>query len=493
MIEVASSLGCLLGGVDMTNPSQKCLGIANGKIGPADSNGGVIGAMGGLIAQTFVPPGNTGSFVRYLSRDFGITKNAYAADAKTGFDQLNPFLPAWIAFRNLTYVLFIIIFIVIGFAIMLRVHIDPRTVMTIENQIPKIIIGLILVTFSYAIIGFMIDLMWVFIFLVFNAFSGIGHGLDLSSFDPSHLQGQNALEIANGLNTQGVVGQGGIFGIATTVTSSVIGIIFNFIGLGGLAGGILNNNILNHFITLISGAIGFFASTQAATAAATSTNIPILSGVFGAVGAAGTALAAMTGAEFLFRNILPNLIVFLIVSMAMVFALVRLWFTLIKAYVMILVVTVFSPFWILAGLLPGSKLSFTSLLREIGSNLISFPATIVMFLLGKTFIDLLNQAQGGFFVPPLIGRPGEPNTIGAIIGFGIILLTPDVVKMMRKALQAPEFDFAAIGAAVGVGIGAITGAPGGTAKMGRALEASKGMTGIRRIGEVIGYMQNPYH
>ena len=43
--------------------------------------------------------------------------------------------------------------------------------MTIQNQIPKIIISLILVTFSFAIAGFLIDLMWVSIYVVINLMS----------------------------------------------------------------------------------------------------------------------------------------------------------------------------------------------------------------------------------------------------------------------------------------------------------------------------------
>ena len=87
----------------------------------------------------------------------------------TGFDGLKPLLPLWTVFRNIVYILFVLVFVIIGVAIMLRLKIDPRTVMTIQNQIPKLIIGILLVTFSFSIAGFLIDIMYTSIYLIGGA------------------------------------------------------------------------------------------------------------------------------------------------------------------------------------------------------------------------------------------------------------------------------------------------------------------------------------
>jgi len=50
-----------------------------------------------------------------------------------------------------------------AFMIMFRVRISPQTVITVQSALPKIIFTLILITFSYAIAGFLIDLMYVVI------------------------------------------------------------------------------------------------------------------------------------------------------------------------------------------------------------------------------------------------------------------------------------------------------------------------------------------
>lgn len=439
MIEVTSSLSCLITGIDPINPNGKCLGVDSKthKIGYIEKGGGAIGVMGNLIAMTFTPPAHTRDYVNYLAGNFGLTKPTYAAvtdqgdqggggspqqkltGGGIGFQSLSPLTNIWVQFRNLTYLLFVLIFLIIGFAIMFRVHIDPRTVMTIENQIPKIIIGLILVTFSFAIAGLLIDLMWILIYLSINIFSSIPGVTVGDSFQK--VQGLNAMEVANNIS-------GGIFGIASTSSA----------GVGGFIAGLLNGPGGSILAAIMLGAAG--------------AGLGILGGGIGiAIGALiGGVVGGLTGSAAL--GLVGSVIAFLVIAIALLFSLIRLWFSLIKAYVMILIVIVFAPFWILAGLIPGSKLTFESWLREVGGNLIAFPVTIIMFLLGKTFIDIFSgPTANSAFVPPLIGNPGDTSAIGAIIGLGFILLSADAVKLSRAALKAPDFDFKAIFGAIGAG------------------------------------------
>ncbi|MGD8743965.1 MAG: hypothetical protein PVJ52_00025 [Candidatus Woesebacteria bacterium] len=80
-----------------------------------------------------------------------------------GFSALGPVQSAWRTFRDVSYGFFIIIIIVMAFMIMFRLKISPQTVITVQSALPKVILALILVTFSYAIAGFLIDLMYVII------------------------------------------------------------------------------------------------------------------------------------------------------------------------------------------------------------------------------------------------------------------------------------------------------------------------------------------
>jgi len=196
MIEVLSSLLCQVAGVDPINPTQSCLGvdIKTKKIGYVQGGGGALGVMSQGIAILYTPALHTGDYIRYLGQSFGIAKPAHAQGV--GFDALSPIIPLWTTFRNVSYLFFILIFIVIGVGIMLRSRIDPRTVMTIQNQIPKIIISLILITFSFAIAGFLIDLMYITIYIVYGLLATSGN---VSSLSPAVVQGQNVLQAAGSL------------------------------------------------------------------------------------------------------------------------------------------------------------------------------------------------------------------------------------------------------------------------------------------------------
>jgi hypothetical protein len=417
----------MLAGIDPINPAQKCLGINNGKIGPVDSSGGAIGAMGNLIAMSFPVSASTRDYVNYLASNFGIAEPAFAQ--ATGFDRLSPFIKLWAGFRDIVYLILVLVFVVIGFAIMLRVRIDPRTVMSIENQIPKIIVALVMVTFSFAIAGLMIDLMWVSIYLVISVFGNI-HPAILAK--DANFYGQNAIQA---------------FG--------------EFVGFGDVVLG-SSGSVGNIFLNLL-------------TINQDNGNIPILSGIFNAVDFVKNLAGGLVAG-------LASVFALLVVIFAVAYSLFRLWFTLIKAYVFILLDIVFAPFWILAGMMPGSKLSFDAWLRDLGSNLLAFPATIVLFLLARVFMDIFAQPGTNTSFIPLIGNPGAPGVMGSIIGLGFILFTPGIVETMRKVLNAPQIDLASIWKGVGVGVGRTM----GIVKTGQGILKAAGETEMTDIDPTTG-------
>lgn len=456
MIEVMSSLTCQLAGIDPINPKQSCLGAdtKTGKIGflPSPQTGGAIGFMGNMISVLYTPPLHTTDYFRDLASNFGISKKTYAQTTGTGFQSLTPLIGIWSAFRNIVYLFLVIIFVVIGLAIMLRVKIDPRTVMTIQNQIPKIIIGILAVTFSFAIAGFLIDMMWVLIYLIYGIFNGI-QGVDVSSLNPSSIQGQTALGVGGQIN--GSQGVEGIAGISSQVAGSVKDAILHLLAFDK------SLSFTNLFADTISGIVSMLVGIQLAQIPSFSIfgfSIPL-----GAVGGAVSIPVVFTATKAAIVNGLPYLIVFLIVFIALLTALVRLWFALLMAYVQILLAVVLAPFWIIGGIVPGSPISLSGWLKDISANLLAFPVTIAMFMLGKVFMDAFGcdakiqackDALTHNFVPPLIGNPGDPSLIGSLIGLGILLMTPNVVNMLKQMLKAPKTDMmGAIGASLGAGAG----------------------------------------
>lgn len=473
MIEVMSSLTCQIAGIDPINPKQSCLGadVKTGKIGflPSPKTGGAIGFMGNMISVLYTPPLHTSDYFQNLAQNFGITKKTYAAQSEggTGFQSLSPLMGIWTAFRNIVYLILVIVFVVIGLAIMLRVKIDPRTVMSIQNQIPKIIVGILAVTFSFAIAGFLIDMMWVLIYLIYGVFSGISPEIAniVTNLSPTSIQGKNVIDVVDKL----IPVSGGVFGIANNVATSSRALMTNILGispvplatfgnlfeaLSGLKFQSLGSILPNFLIDLISSGAGLFVGSSWAQLIADKS-------IFGWSIPTGTAagiiggFSAFLGAEEMLRFIIPYGIVFLIVSISLLVALFKLWFALIMAYVQILLSVVLAPFWIIGGIIPGSPISLGGWFKNMAANLLAFPATLAMFMLGKIFMDIFgNTSVVGVqkFTPPFIGDVGDPSLIGSLIGLGIILMTPNIVNLLKTALKAPKTDMG-IGAAIGAGTG----------------------------------------
>lgn len=120
-------------------------------------------------------PASGFQFFEYYRQKLGLATPVYAQGA--GYAGLGALIPYWTAFRNFAYILFTIGFVIAGFMIMFRMKISPQAVVTVQTVIPKIVIALILVTFSYAIVGFLLDIIWVISLLAINLIGGIADAL----------------------------------------------------------------------------------------------------------------------------------------------------------------------------------------------------------------------------------------------------------------------------------------------------------------------------
>ena len=130
---------------------------------------GVIPAMSEYIAYMYQKPASTQAYIADVFKSAKIIPPAQAQGI--GFGALDPILQTWKTFRNLAYLFFVLIFLVIGFMIMFRHKINGQTVVTIQQAIPNIIVALLFVTFSYAIGGLLIDAMYLVMYApIFRTF-----------------------------------------------------------------------------------------------------------------------------------------------------------------------------------------------------------------------------------------------------------------------------------------------------------------------------------
>lgn len=431
---------------------------------------GLLLSMAGLTASIYAnPPASGVQYLAYLGNKLNLTQPAYAQTG-TGFNAMKTtIMPLWMAFRDLAYGFFVIIFVVIGFAIMFRIKISPQAVVTIESALPKLIIALLLITFSYAIIGFLIDIMLVLSLLITSVFGPL----------TEQAGGAPLLELIHKLLPWNIAISLAIlpdFVEGAIILTAVGVIIMALLGSG------------------IGAGVGAIASIWT-----------------------GPGAGAMAGIGALAGSILLPLIFIIF----LVIIILRCLWTLLKAFINVVLATIFAPFIILVGALPGSN-AISSWFRNILANIAVMPVMLTMFLLAS-FFSVVGLAQlvepisniadvaeallplavfdFNLFLNILMSLAAQ-NLVFSIypfVGLGILFLAPKTADIIQSFLAGKPFAYGTaigetfapfayplkiakagiekkVGEEIGEGVGPVVSGLGGRLKRGIGLRGAPGET-----------------
>lgn len=355
--------------------------------------------VGNVISSLGQSPVSFSAYVRDVKENFVLVPKAEAQQAGFGFNQLNPALNMWKVFRNLSYGLMVFVIIAFAFMIMFRVKISPQAVITVQSSLPKIAITLILVTFSYAIAGLMIDLMYV----VMGLLSGI---------------------------------------FAANFSTQSWATIFETLAVKR---GIFEMLMSYWWMFLASSILSIFSSA------------------------------------------LPAGLLLMILSFISI--LVLLWYSikviilLIKTYIQIMLLVIFSPIIILAGAL-SPQAGFGSWFKSMLSNLAVYPVVATLFVIAIVFartalpewwpafltpLDVKDFTTGGqTWTPPMTTfgtGSGGTNLLWILVSYGIIVMIPKVTEIIQGFMSGKGFDYGtAIGETAGYIKGAVNSAPAARAE-----------------------------
>ena len=336
---------------------------------------GAIGATSSMIAGLYRnPPASGVVYVADVMKRFNVVGPVYAQTG-TGYDALSPILPVWKAFRNFAYAFFAMVFIAIGLAVMFRMKLDPRTTLTIQSAIPRIIVGLLLLSFSYAIAGLLIDLMYVMIALLGVIFGEVPNFLSAKQIQDEFLNGGFAQVIGKVFATLG-----GGFNLASGAALGVAG--------------------------LVTAGLSFMISP------------------LGWVTALGAGLP---------------LLIMLVIILLLLF---RLFIELMRAYIIIIILIVLAPLQIAFGTIPGMP-GFGSWFKNIMANILIFPGVAFVLLLAQVMVGIAGEAGDKLWVPPMIaGNILGVNAVPLLIGFGFMLIAPQVPQAIRTMFGIRGLGFA---------------------------------------------------
>lgn len=320
------------------------------------------------------PPASAVAWTQQMLANAGLAKPAYAQGI--GFAALTPFFPLWQATRNIAYSLLIVVMIVIGFMLIFRTQIDAHTVISLQAALPKIVLSILMITFSYPIVGLLIDMMYLAIAIVISVF--------LQGMPGNVLSGYNMQQWQSSMMT------GGFWTLWSTVWGAGLRSIDDFGKFWAIGAGSVG----------IGGLIGWL------------------------IGASTIGLGIAIGAA------VPVGILLLLLGLGLLFVFIRLLMLLANAYIQVIISLILGPLILLNEAIPGHS-AFKDWLFNIMANLSVFPAT-VMVLMFATF--LTTSGAGGAWSPPFLPNAAGAGQgfFGAFLGITIIFLSPNLVVSVKK-------------------------------------------------------------
>lgn len=385
-------------GENQMNNSFEILGSAMiGKFSIDDTNGevsykntGLVSSMSNAASQLYITPPASG--IQYISNTLNniLGKPAYAQTG-FGFQGLEPILPIWKAFRNIVYMLSAIFFIVLGIMIMFRLKINPQTILTVQNAIPKIITTLLLVTFSYAIAGLLIDIATLIQNVILaSLFTAFGKNLDQNLFTPKFLIGT-----PNNFKNLSDAG------------------LYDYRRLIKLA---LPSNSINIIQLLIFGIMLIIPATAGAS-------IPVF------------------------------LILKLLVAIFITINIIKFLIGLVKAYINIILKIILAPLEIGISAFPGVKMGFNTWFKGLFANLMVFPISLLFLVLANLIISQVSfkfglwapnslEIKNANLIKLISAGATLPSggIIPVVLGIATIMILPKLPELIPQVIFAIKPD-----------------------------------------------------
>lgn len=450
-------------------------------------SGGALGTTTSLIGMLYAnPPVRTVDYLGSLGEQIGIVKPAHAQVFGSGNEVLKPILTLWQVSRNIAYVAMIIVFLIIGLMVLFRNRINPQTVITAQAALPGLVIGLILITFSYFLAALISDMAFVGTNVVGYYFAAAQGKTDDS--ERTNLVGKisdkSVLNIFGPLT--GIIGRDEVSGSLDNIIGELPGgtqfVIRSVVGFltaqffSPIAGGV--GGIGTTIGTALGGARGFVIGSVAQLVTELSTGI-----------------LGFTAPTFTLGYALA-----FIATLALIYAMIRLLLRLISAFLTIIFLTISAPFQFLAASLPGRQGIATAWILNMLANILVFPAVLavfyfIAFILGPKAlpndyplkVSNLNQIENSSVVLPvsaqepgkLVGETTFPlfgglnlKFINILLAFGALMALPGIpdliVRTVGRAGQAGQLLGQEISGGVAAGqryAGQFQGAVSGTGSM----------------------------
>ncbi|MEI7653582.1 MAG: hypothetical protein WCJ70_04930 [bacterium] len=408
------------------------------------------------------PPASGVAWLGDTLEHVGFVPKSYAQGI--GFSALGSYREVWKIMRDAAFLLITLVIVISGFIIIFGIKVGEKAGVAIEEMLPRLVIVLIMISLSYAIVGFMIDLMYIVMFIAFSVMAPILHltpeaysralnsiatgspGSLWSLVMSQDIAANSYIETGKALfSLMPTLFQGVVSAITSQVVpSAMVAIVGSMVGgVGGIVGkfasakgasSVLKNagEATKGFGTANFARVINFISGKETVKVAEDTKTTIASLILAIGGLILTAIETF-GAPML----TPYLVALLLV-VTNIYLFFKLYFMIFSAYVEIIINMIFAPLFIMLHALPGSKNMYTWF-KSLAVNLLIFPAVLVLLMISGFVSNAKGphttfDNSGNFWAPPFLNSIGSQSALQSLIGGLIFYNIPIFIDEMKKAL-----------------------------------------------------------
>lgn len=424
-------------------------------------------ASGIIVEPLKHPPSSFYYWARGTLENAGFVPKTYAQGI--GFAALTSFQPIWKVFRNLAYLVIVVVIMVVGFMVMFKVGGGGKNAVTLESALPKLVIALLAISMSYALAGLLIDVMYMVIALVINMLGPV------SGMDPT-TQTKMMGSVMTGSPTDlffmlmGNIGQsdgnyynlaGSLYSLVPGYMQTVINAVMNNFIIGGLGewkasknaasnptGTPVGNNAQKVFsfvgkaMTSAVRKIGVIDKLLGALAAKGSGPIPIST----VANIIQIVLGFIVGA--LLGTVAVKVAIMFILIFGMIVIFFRLFFMLIMNYVDIILAILVAPLALMLEAIPGQN-AFINWIRGLAVNLGVYPIVLVVIMIARAITDTTGTISP-MWSPPFVSTLTDQTSLQTLVSAVLVFSLPSIIKTYKQKLKP-----ASITDSMGIGLGSL--------------------------------------
>ena len=348
----------------------------------------------------------------------------------------------WKVTSGIAYVLFVLVFIIVGFMIMFRKNLSSNITVTVSKALPNLIVSLIFVTFSFAIVGFIMDVGKLGINVsryVFNtAYQNMGvtdgEVIEIKNVwglaDDAFKKTRNNTAVGDAISSIPIVGKplaGILLGTGNSIGGELarvgaMGVVYYF--LDKTMPHIVDEADIATDLEITAG-VSFIGTAEA--------TFDILQPIVDMViwMAKNAIYIAATGAKI---GLMATIIKSLILIIISFYAAIRVFITLLTTYLKLFLNVILGPLQILLGAVPGNAHMMTNWLKSVIANTLVFVGMYVVINAFTLIAQVVDPERFNFFGNSGTLWPDILISLESIIVIAGYLFAANLPKIINGAL-----------------------------------------------------------